>query len=104
MGFTQIFTDFCAAFSTPEIRADAPPAEDEEKEEGSEESKDESEESGEDAGGEDEGGDEGGDSEDAEEEEEEEEPEDPKPKLEAGMFDLFLPSSFLWAKEGGVVE
>ncbi|KAG6990898.1 hypothetical protein G7Y79_00060g092020 [Physcia stellaris] len=61
MGFTEIFTDFCAAFSTPEICADAPPAEDEEKEEGgSEESKDDSEEGGEEAGGDEEGGEEGG--------------------------------------------
>lgn len=97
MGFTEIFTDFCAAFSTPEIRADAPAAEEEDKDDAGEENKDESEEGGEDAGGDEEGGEEGGDEggdgeeEEAEEEEEEEEPEDPKPKLEAGMFALSAP-------------
>lgn len=102
MAFTQIFADFYAAFSIPEIHAEAP-AEAEEKDEGdgeAEESKEEAdegkeggEESAEDGEGGDDGGDEGGEGEDdggeeEEEEEEEDEPVDPKPKLEEGMYHL----------------
>ncbi|KAL8826260.1 MAG: hypothetical protein Q9191_003910 [Dirinaria sp. TL-2023a] len=97
MGFTDLFSDLYASF-TAEVHADAP-SEDQEEEGGEEESgEDKGEESGEESGeGGDEEGDEGGDdeggdddAEEEEEEEEEEEPEDPKPKLEAGKFLVFL--------------
>jgi ubiquinol-cytochrome c reductase subunit 6 len=80
MGIADFFSDLYSSMGFPEAHADAPPEDDNSKEEGGDDDKSEGE-------GDEEGGEAGGDEEGGEEEpeeEEEEEPVDPKPKLEEG--------------------
>lgn len=113
MGFMDLFQDLCASVSFTELHAEAPPeiepkqadvvdqrggneegGEDENKEEGGDDEEGKEGVAGEDAG------EEGGEEEESEAEEEgeegeeeqdeEEEPEDPKPKIEEGMWTVFV--------------
>jgi ubiquinol-cytochrome c reductase subunit 6 len=99
MGIADFFSDLYSSMGFPEAHADAPPEDDDSKEDGGDADKSEGEGDEKAEGRDEEGGEAGGDEggEEEPEEEEEEEPVDPKPKLEEGEFARAIHFQFRFA-------